>query len=84
LRGSWTQTKTNVLIDLSGSFESESGFEVVVSPSGESSQLRLLLQQGIGRLSPQIRSIAASDTAGHRERELAAELLTYLEESEHG
>jgi hypothetical protein len=83
--GPWARIATlDILVDLIGSFEPESGFEMVVSPTGDRSRLRVLLRQGIARLSPQIRSIASSDTAGQQERELAAELLTYLEESQHG
>ena len=83
--GQWARIATlDILVDLSGSFEPESGFEMVASPTGERSQLRALLQQGIAGLSPQIQSVATSNGAGQRERELAAELLAHFQESEHG
>jgi hypothetical protein len=82
--GEWARITTlNILIDLCGSFEPESGFEMVVSPAGERSQLRVLLQQAIAHLSPQIRSIPASQTAVPRERELASELLKWIAETQH-
>jgi len=81
--GEWARIATlDILVDLSGSFAPESGFEMVVSPTGERSALRVLLQQGIAGLSAQIRAFAMSDTAGQRERELASELLNCLKESE--
>jgi hypothetical protein len=80
--GAWARIATlDVLIELSTSFEPEPSFEMVVTPAGERMDLRVLVRQGVARFSPLIRSVAAADTAGERERQLAARVAKAADEA---
>lgn len=77
----WARMTTlDILIDLIASFAPEPGFEMVFTPDGETKKLEALLREEIQQMSPLIQSIASADNFGKRERNLAAELLTYLDE----
>ena len=74
------ETSLDVFIDLAGSFEPESGFETVRTPSGAERPLAAALHEAVAELRPMIEACASSEGVSSRERDLAAELLSLLRE----
>jgi hypothetical protein len=73
--GPWARIATlEVLIELSTSFAPEQSYERILTPDGDSKELRGLLREGVQRILPLVGAIASADNLGQKERELAAEL----------
>jgi len=71
------QTTLDILVDLTGSFEPEPGFETVVDQTGRSVRLDRAMYQAVGDLGREIRTCAAAE-APDRQRSLARELISQL------
>ena len=74
------ETVLDILIDLTGSFVAESGFENVSGPSGSELPLDVGVWQTVAALRSEIEMCHASEPTDTRARDLAAELMQLLDE----
>ena len=74
------ETVLDILIDLTGSFVAESGFENVSGPSGSEIILKVGVRQVVASLRSEIQACHASEPIDSKARDLAVELIQLLGE----
>jgi len=74
------ETVLDILIDLTGSFVAESGFESARGPTSSELPLDVGVRQVVASLRSEIQTCHASEPIDSRARDLAAELIQLLDE----